>query len=90
MENRKIRPMLAMSVAWHLTKSLEENEFTSVSDKLRDQLTEGGMSPREAAMKAPVILDGTDRALQGEFDFKLIRIELAAEQDGSDVKDLFL
>ncbi len=85
MVNRKIRPMYSMSLAWHLTKSLEENEFTRVSDKLRDQLTEGGMSPREAAMKAPIMLDGMDRALQREFDFKRIRSELATEQHNSDV-----
>jgi|GEM_PF-4138533 len=80
MQNRKIRPMYSMSLNWHLTKSLEENEFSKVSDKLRDQLTEAGMPPREATLKAPVMLDGMDRALQGEFDFKRIRNELAAEQ----------
>lgn len=65
-----------MSLDWHLTKTLEENEFSQVSDKLRNQLAARGMSPREAALKAPVMLDGMDRALQGEFDFKRIRDQL--------------
>ena len=72
--------MFAMSLDWHLTKALEENEFSEVSDKLRDQMIERGMPPREAAIKAPVMLDGMDRALQGEFDFKRIRSELCVEQ----------
>jgi hypothetical protein len=80
MKTRKIRPMYAMSLNWNLTRALEENEFSAVSDKLRDQLVESGMSAREAAIKAPVMLDGTDRALQGQFDFKRIRDELRAEQ----------
>lgn len=84
MRKRKIRPMFAMSLDWHLTKALEENEFSEVSDKLRIQLTERGMPPREAAIKAPVMLDGMDRALQGEFDFKRIRNELCAEQRSRD------
>jgi hypothetical protein len=80
MEDRKFRPMFAMSLDWHLTRALEENEFASVSDKLRDQLIERGMAAREAAMKAPVMLDGMDRALQRQFDFKRIRSELSAER----------
>jgi len=78
--------MLAMSVNWHLTKALEENQFAQVSDKLRDQLIENGVSARDAAMQAPVMLHGMDKALQGEFDFKRVREELAHEkrtQDGS-------
>ena len=77
---RKFRPMYAMSLDWQLTKSIEENEFAAVADKLRNQLIERGMPPREAAIKAPVMLDGLDRALQGEFDFKRIRNELCAER----------
>ena len=81
---RKFRPMQAMSLNWHLNKALEEFKFCEVSDKLRDQLVEGGMHPREAAIKAPVILDGTDKALRGEFDFKRIRNELCAQQRSLD------
>lgn len=84
MQIRKFRPMFAMSLDWHLTSALEENEFSEVSDKLRDQLIERGMPPREAAINAPVILDGMDRALQGEFDFKRIRNELCAERRSRD------
>jgi len=80
MKMRKIRPMFAMTLDWHLTKALEENDFTEVSDKLREQLIERGMQARDAALKAPVMLDGMDRALQGEFDFKRIRNELYAER----------
>jgi hypothetical protein len=78
-EERKISPMHAMSLNWHLTRALDQNEFSAVSDKLRDQLIEGGMPAREAAINAPVMLDGMDRALQGEFDFKRIRNELYAK-----------
>lgn len=81
---REFRPMFAMSLDWHLTRALEENEFAAVADKLRDQLTERGLPPREAAIKAPVMLDGMDRALQGEFDFKRIRDELCAERRSRD------
>ena len=81
---RKFRPMLAMSVNWHLTRALDEFSFADVSDKLREQLVEGGMPPREAAIKAPVILDGTDKALRGEFDFRRIRNELCAERRSPD------
>ncbi|MGB4064743.1 MAG: hypothetical protein WBK19_13055 [Azonexus sp.] len=84
MKVRKFRPMYAMSLDWHLTRALEENEFSEVSDKLRDQLTERGMPPREAAIKAPVMLDGMDKALQGEFDFKRIRNELCVERGSRD------
>ncbi len=84
MQMRKFRPMYAMSLDWHLTRALEENEFSEVSDKLRNQLIERGMPPREAAMNAPVMLDGMDRALQGEFDFKRIRNELCAERRSRD------
>lgn len=80
MLDRKFRPMHAMNVNWHLTKALEENSFSMVSDKLREQLIEGGMSPREATINAPVMLDGADRTLRGEFDFKRIRQELNAER----------
>lgn len=83
----KFRPMYAMSLNWHLTKALEENEFSQVSDKLRDQLIERGMQPREAAIKAPVMLDGMDKALQGEFDFKRIRNELCGEHTVRDAHD---
>lgn len=84
MKERTLRPMLAMSLDWHLTRALEQNEFSAVSDKLRDQLIERGMPPREAAINAPVMLDGMDRALQGEFDFKRIRNELCAERRSRD------
>ena len=84
MPTRSFRPMYAMSLDWHLTRSLDENEFSAVSDKLRDQLIERGMLPRDAAIKAPVMLDGMDRALQGQFDFKRIRRELCAERSSSD------
>lgn len=84
MKKRNIRPMHAMTLAWHATKSLEEHDFVDVSDKLRDQLVNAGMSDREAAKQAPVMLDGIDRALQGEFDFKAIRSELSAEQKSKD------
>ena len=77
----------AMTLDWHLTRALEENEFSKVSDKLRDQLTERGMPPREAALKAPVMLDGMDRALQREFDFKRIRNELGTERRNGDASD---
>lgn len=80
MQNRKFSPMYAMSLDWHLTRALEEYEFSEVSDRLRDQLTERGMSLREAAIKAPIMLDGMDKALQGEFDFKRIRSELCADR----------
>ncbi|ARN23194.1 hypothetical protein [Piscinibacter gummiphilus] len=81
---RKFRPMYAMSLDWHLTKVLEENEFADVSDKLREQLIERGMAPREATIKAPVMLDGMDKALQGQFDFKRIRNQLCDERRALD------
>ena len=84
MQDRKYRPMYAMSLDWHLTRVLEENEFSEVSDKLRDQLIDRGMPPREAAIKAPVILDGLDMAFRCEFDFKRIRSELSAERHSLD------
>ena len=84
MKERTLRPMLAMSLDWHLTRALEQNDFSAVSDKLRDQLIERGMPPRKAAINAPVMLDGMDRALQGEFDFKGIRNELCAERRSRD------
>ncbi len=81
---REFRPMYAMSLDWHLTKALDENDFAAVADKFREQLIEQGLPPREAAIKAPIILDGLDRALQGEFDFKRIRNELCAERRSRD------
>lgn len=81
---RKTSPMHAMKLDHHVKKALNENDFTKVSDKVREQLVEKGMPPREAAMKAPVILDGVDKALQGEFDFKRIRCELKAEREQDD------
>ncbi|WP_176464136.1 hypothetical protein [Bordetella genomosp. 11] len=90
MVDRKVRLMYAMSLDWHLTKALKENSFAAVSDKLRDQMIEGGMAPREAAMKAPVMLDGMDRAFQRQFDFKRIRNELAAERRGHGASDFML
>lgn len=74
------RPMYAMSLNWQLSKSLDEHNFSDVSDKLRDQLNEGGMSLRDATIRAPIILDGLERAHGGEFDFSRIRAELRAEQ----------
>ena len=82
---RKTRPMLAMSLNWHLTRALEENEFSAVSDLLRNQLIEQGMPPREATINAPIMLDGLDRALQGAFDFRRIRKELCTERRGHDL-----
>jgi hypothetical protein len=71
--------MYAMTLNWQLCSSLEEYEFSTVSDKLRDQLIEGGMPPRDATIRAPIILDGLERAHRGEFDFARIRRELRAE-----------
>lgn len=87
MPKRKLRPMYAMSFDWHLTRALAENRFTEVSDKLRDQLIEGGRPPRQAAIEAPIMLDGMDRALQGQFDFSRIRRELGAERRSGDAVD---
>ncbi|MDA8452357.1 hypothetical protein M5C97_19350 [Acidovorax sp. NCPPB 3859] len=39
------------------------------------------MGEREAAQRAPTMLDGIDRALDGDFDFAKFRRELKAERE---------
>jgi hypothetical protein len=78
-KKRAVRPMHAMVLAHHLAKCLNEHPFSKVSDKLRDELIHKGMGEREAAQRAPTMLDGIDRALDGDFDFAKFRRELKAE-----------
>lgn len=80
-KRRTVRPMHAMKLNYHVSKCLNENPFSRVSDKLRDELIQKGMGEREAAQRAPTMLDGIDRALDGDFDFAKFRRELKAERE---------
>ena len=80
-KKREVRPMHAMTLNYHVSKGLNENPFSRVSDKLRDELIQQGMGEREAAQRAPTMLDGIDRALDGNFDFAKFRRELKAERE---------
>lgn len=80
-KKRTVRPMHAMNLNYHVSKCLNENPFSRVSDKLRDELIQKGMGEREAAQRAPTMLDGIDRALDGDFDFAKFRRELKAERE---------
>lgn len=80
-KKRTVRPMHAMSLNYHVSKCLNENSFSRVSDKLRDDLIKQGMGEREATQRAPTMLDGIDRALDGNFDFAKYRHELKVERE---------
>ena len=78
----KIKPMAAMSLNWHLNRSLNQGDFLRVSDKVRDQLIENGMGQRDATLKAPVMLEGLISGHNGDLDFARIHYELKAENKG--------
>jgi len=75
----KIKPMGAMSLNWHLNRSLNQGDFLRVSDKVRDQLIESGMGQRDATLKAPIMLEGLIAGHNGDLDFARIHYELKAE-----------
>jgi len=79
----KIKPMTAMSLNWHLNRSLSQGDFMRVSDKVREQLIEKGMGERDATLKAPVMLEGLIAGHNAELDFARIHYELKDENKGS-------
>lgn len=74
----EIRPMYAMKQDYHLKKSLDHG-FAEVSDKIRTGLIATGMSERDAAIRAPLQLEGIVAAFTGEIDFKAIHLALDSE-----------
>lgn len=67
-----------MKQDYHLKKSLDHG-FAKVSDKIRAGLIATGMSERDAAIRAPLQLEGIVAAFTGDIDFKTIHLALDFE-----------
>jgi hypothetical protein len=75
--------MHAMIVDYYLERSLRKHGFAAVSDKLRDQLIEGGLDEVTASKNAPVMLEGMKMAREGYLNFKRIYQELNYREKGA-------